>query len=50
MDLFLAYLLYKRRMCTEDKHQPDYIEIAIAILVLIAGIAKLAALCKGRPF
>lgn len=46
MDIFLAYLLYKRQ---QQSHGPDYIETAIAIMVLIAGLAKMAALCKGRP-
>ena len=48
MDIFLAYLLYKRRQ-VPPQPQPDWIETSIAIMVLIAGLAKLAALCKGRP-
>ncbi len=46
MDFFLAYLLYKRH--NGPVTQPDWLEVTIAIVVLIAGLVQLAALCKRR--
>jgi hypothetical protein len=44
MDIFLAYLLYKHHM--NPTPDADWVETALAVIVLIAGLAKLASACK----
>ncbi len=44
MDIFLAYLLYKHHM--NPMPGADWVETALAVMVLIAGLAKLASACK----
>ena len=46
--MFIAYLLYKYRNNAPDA-TPNYLETTLAIMVLIAGIAKIVSVCKGRP-
>lgn len=47
MDIFIAYMLYKYRNNLPDE-MPNYLETTLAIMVLIAGLAKLASLCQQR--
>jgi hypothetical protein len=37
MDVFLAYLLYKHQ---QQSHSPDWIETALAVMVLVAVLYK----------